>query len=246
MRRAFSTTTLASTLLYLIGSGVWLMGTAAFAASDEEAIRKAFADYKEALVGGDATAAVAQVDDSTLEYFEELRSLAAGAGEEAVRERSFIDRLLILSIRHSFEDSEIDDLSLQALIGRATEEGWIAPQTVAQLEMGKVTVVGNQATAEALTRASAANPNLSGPIDGLEYEFERDEEGRWRFKFGSLVRSLDALVEQLTGQMGANQDDFLFMLIESFSGEKVLPDVWDRSTPSPSPDEGSENPPQNG
>lgn len=194
--------------------------------NDEELVRRAFESYKRALVEGDADLAVAQVDEETLRYFRELRDLAATAPEMTVRQRSFVDRLLILAMRHSFDPAELADLSLERLIGRATEEGWIAPQTVAQLEMGQVTIDGDRAVGEAMTAASAANPDIAGPIDGLRYEFVRAESGEWRFRFGSLVRSLNVLVEQLTGQLGAQQDDFLFMLIESFSGEKVLPEVW--------------------
>lgn len=197
--------------------------------SEADKVRQTFDAYKLALVNGDAAAAVAQVDAGTLEYFGALRDLAATASEAAVRERSFVDQLLILSMRHSFDPSTLRSLTLDQLMARATAEGWIAPQTVAQLEMGEVVVDGDRAYGEAMTRATLANPELSSPIDGLRYEFVKDESGAWRFGFGSLVRSLNVLVEQLTGQLGGNQDDFLFMLIESFSGEKVLPDVWQAS-----------------
>ncbi len=209
-------------------AGLVALWTAAVAAADDEkAVRQVFLEYKKALVGGDADAAVQLVDDETLAYFQELRGLAAAGSEEEIRARSFIDRLLVLSIRHTFEASEIATLSLEGLMGRATREGWISPQTIAQLEMGEVEILGDRATAQAMTTASATNPDLAGPVDGLHYEFQRID-GQWRFGFGSLVRSLDVLVEQLTSQLGASQDDFLFMLIESFSGEKVLPEVWER------------------
>ncbi|MEM1249424.1 MAG: hypothetical protein AAGK22_23825 [Acidobacteriota bacterium] len=194
--------------------------------TDPTAVRRTFEAYKDALVSGNAAQAVAQVDDGTLEYFGALRDLAISAGEEAIRERSFVDQLLILSMRHSFEPGTLQSLTLEQLMTRATSEGWIAPQTVAQLEMGAVQIEGDRAYGEAMTRATAANPELSSPIDGLRYEFVRASDGTWRFGFGSLVQSLNVLVEQLTGQLGGNQDDFLFMLIESFSGEKVLPEVW--------------------
>ena len=207
-----------------------LLGAAGVVAAQEgaevRAVRQTFENYKAALVAGDAASAVSQVDADTLRYFEELRGLAASGTEDEIRSRSFVDRLLVLSIRHTFPSDLIASLSLEELMAKAVADGWIAPQTVAQLQIGEIVIEGDRATGEAMTSASAANPDLAGPVDGLRYEFVR-EDGAWFFRFGSLVQSLNALVEELTGQLGGSQDDLLFMLIESFSGEKVLPEVWD-------------------
>lgn len=193
----------------------------------EEAVRRVFADYKAALVQGDGEAAVALVDAATLRYFEELRDLALTGSEEEVRARSFIERLLVVSMRHELGPLEMAELDLGDLIRIAVEEGWISPQSIAQLEMGEVRIDGGRAEGDARTRAQATGTAEQGPVASLVYEFVL-EEGAWKFRFGSLVSSLDRLVSDFAAELGLAEDDLIFTLVESFSGRKVLPEVWER------------------
>lgn len=209
--------------------GLMLAGAGATAGSDvaaEEAVRRVFSEYKQALIGGDGEAAVKLVDQDTLRYFEVLRGLALDGGEEEVRSRSFIERLLIVSMRHQLEPQQIAELSLADLIRIAVEEGWISPQSIAQLEMGAVRIDGDRAEGEARTRAASEEDGVN-PVETLRYEFVR-EGGSWKFRFSSLVSNLDRLVAELATQLGLAEDELIFTLVESFSGRQVLPDVWER------------------
>lgn len=192
----------------------------------EEAVRRVFAEYKRALIEGDGEAAAKLVDAETLRYFEELRELAVGASEEEVRSRSFIERLLVVSMRHQLEPRQMAELELADLIRIAVEEGWISPQSIAQLEMGEVRVEGEVAEGEARTRASTEEAG-GNPVETLRYEFVR-EDGAWRFRFSSLVSSLDRLVTEFAAELGLAEDELIFTLVESFSGRQVLPEVWER------------------
>ena len=207
--------------------------------SDEEvvaAIERVFEQYKSALLAGDGEGAVALVDQQTHDYWSVLRDLAASGAEEKVRERSFIDRLLIVSIRHEIPADQLATMELQELIRVAFASGWIAPASIEQLVMGQVSVEGDTARAPAMTRASAADASTSSVVDTLDYEFV-EEEGEWKFRFASLVVGLNRVIAELTAALGTEEDDLIFMLVESFSGRKVLPDVW--QTPP-----GTESPPQ--
>ncbi len=191
---------------------------------DVEAVRNVFIAYKQALLEGDGDTAVDLVDQATLDYWGELRRLALEGSETEVRERSFIERLLIVSVRHEVPLEELEVLDLGGLIRMAVEAGWIGQGSIVQLEMGEVTVDGDVATGQALTGAGATGVN---PVEGLGYRFVR-EAGEWRFSFVSLVRGLDRVIADLTSQLGTDENDLIFMLVESFSGRAVLPEVWER------------------
>lgn len=207
----------------------------------EASVRQVFDDYKRALLTGDSVTAVRLVDKATREYYAGLRALAIDGSEEEVRGRSFIDRLLIVSMRHQVGIDAVRELELEDLIKRAVEEGWISRASIMQLEMGAVSVVGDRARGEAGTRASLNSPDAgSNPVAGLYYEFVR-EDGDWKFQFASLVKSLDRVISDFTAQLGTDEDALIFQLVESISGRPVLPAVWqppgsdvDAETPSQS------------
>jgi hypothetical protein len=197
------------------------------ASADETAVREVFARYKAALIAGDGAAAQALVDAATLDTFDRLRRLALEGTEAEVHGLSFVERLLVVSMRHALDRESIETMDLAALIETAVGEGWISPQTLAQLDIGAVTVDGDQAWAEARSGLQPA-PSAGGEGEvELAYRFVR-EGGAWRFRFASLIETLDALVAELTAALGADEDQLIFMLVESFSGRQVLPEVWER------------------
>ena len=195
--------------------------------TSEEQVRAVFYRYKEALVSGDGVTAAALVDRETLDYFEEVRELALSGSAEQIRQRSFIDRLLIVSMRHEIAPEAMSEIELEDLIRTAMSAGWISPASIQQLEIRDIRVDGNSATGSAVTSASLSDPTLAGPVDDLRYGFAL-EGGQWKFRFSSLVDSLNGLIAQFTRQLGTDEDDLIFTLVEAFSGRAVLPEVWDK------------------
>lgn len=208
----------------LVGSCVALFATpvAADEAADVAAIRDLFNRYKAALLSGDGATAARLVDSETLQYFEEIKGLALDGAEDAVRERPFVDRLLIVTMRHQLPAAELQDMDLEGLLKHAIDAGWIGKQSIMGLGIGEVTVDGDQATAVAVTPTQSTGTETSSE---LRYRFVRDQ-GEWRFGFRSLVESINQMIAQITKQMGTDQDALIFVLVEQLSGRKVLPEVW--------------------
>ncbi len=194
-----------------------------------QAIRQVFEAYRTALSEGDSTTAAALVDQATHDYWHELRTLALEADAATLRERSFIERLLVVSLRHEIDAAKISSMELSGLLETAIASGWVAAASVDRLEMGAVTVEGTVASAPAMTGSTAPNDSVAAPaaVEGLEYRF-RYENGAWRFGFADLVRGLEGVIAELTRQLGTGEDDLIFMLVENLTGRPVLPAVWER------------------
>ena len=211
--------------LLLLGSA-----TAAQAQSDDAAaVHDLFARYKTALLSADGATASRLVDRETFTYFDEIKSLALSGDEGSVRSRPFVDRLLIVTMRHELPAEELGGMNLEGLLEHAIDAGWIGKSSIAQLGIGEVTVDGDEAFAVAVT--GGQTPADAALSDGLRYRFVR-EDGEWRFGFRSLVESINQVIANLTAQMGTDQDALIFILVEQLSGRKVLPEVW--SLPDPS------------
>ena len=224
-RRSAGWCTVAAVLFAAVsfGTGSLLAATRSTVVGEDAAeIRRVFEAYRTALASGAGQEAAALVDEDTFSYFEQLKRLALEGGEDAVRSRPFVDRLLVVSMRQAVSRSELEGLELGGLMNKALSEGWISPQTVAQLDIGEVEVDGDFATATAVS----LNPMVSFEEgDPMLYEFKR-EQGRWRFAFSSLVASLNRLVEEFTAELGTDQDDLIFLLVQNLTGRPVLPEVW--------------------
>lgn len=87
-------------------------------------------------------------------------------------------------------------------------------------------IEGDCVYGEVMMCVMVVNLELLSLIDGLCYEFVWVLDGLWCFGFGFFVQSFNVFVEQFIGQFGGSQDDFFFMLIEFFFGEKVFFEVW--------------------
>ena len=189
---------------------------------DTAAIKDLFNRYKSALLTGDGATAARLVDRETFAYFEEIKGLALDGAEEAVRQRPFVDRLLIVTMRHELPKEELQGMDLEGLLKHAIDAGWIGKQSIMGLGIGEITVNGDEATAVAITPTQSPGAQASSE---LQYRFVR-EQAEWRFGFRSLVTSINTMISQLTGQMGTDQDALIFVLVEQISGRKVLPEVW--------------------
>lgn len=204
-------------------------------------VRSAFERYRRALIEGDAELASSLVDSATFAYLEELKQLALVAEPEALSARSFVDRLLVVTLRHTLAADQIRTLTLTQLISLAIDGQWLSAATLEQLRMGAITVQGDEAWGEALT--AAGDSLQSEGLEELRYEFRREREspgaqGAWKFRFAGLVESLGVLVGQFTAQLGTQDEALIFMLVENLSGKPVAPGVWEARI-----DPGTQTPP---
>jgi len=201
--------------------------------TEESRVQKVFRDYKQALMTGDGDAAAALVDEGTLDYFQGVQRLALSGSREEVSARSFIDRLLVVTMRNELEREVLESLELDDLLHHAIEAGWIGKASISRLDIGEVSIDGDEASGVALTGGQVPSPEDGDP---LRYSFVR-EDGEWKFRFSSLVESLNHLITQFTAQLGTNEDDLIFTLVQAISGKQVLPEIWDVDSDPPSPED---------
>ena len=91
----------------------------------EAAVRATFEAYRQALMAGDGELAASLVDRETGEYYRQLKRLVLEGSEEEVRQRTFVDRFLVVAFRHQFASDELAAMELADVIVRAMDLGWI-------------------------------------------------------------------------------------------------------------------------
>lgn len=197
---------------------------------DVLAVRRVFDGYKTALMSADGASARRLVDQATLDYYQRVKDLALEADAETMKGETFINRLLVVTLRQELAPEVLADMEFEDLVVHAVSRGWIGQEAVEQIEMGRVKVQGDDATAEARIAGRddvAQDPTAAGGLAALSYRFTR-EDGQWKFRFSTLVESLNETVSQLSAQLGTQEDDLIFTLVEALSGKPVLPEIWER------------------
>src|SRR5262245_6864488 len=88
---------------------------------DVAAVRDLFNRYKTALLAGDGATAARLVDSETFAYFDEIKALTLTGTEEVVKKRPFVDRLLIVTMRHELPLDELRGMDLEGLLKHAID-----------------------------------------------------------------------------------------------------------------------------
>ena len=130
---------------------------------DAAAIRDLFNRYKAALLSGDGATAARLVDPRPSSTSRRSRASTLNGAEDAVRQRPFVDRLLIVTMRHELPAAELEGMDLEGLLKHAIDAGWIGKQSIMGLGIGEITVNGDEATAVAITPAQAPGTDAAPP-----------------------------------------------------------------------------------
>lgn len=185
--------------------------------NEADAVRAAFAGYKQAILDQDGVTALGWVDAKTLAYYGRMRELALHAERDAVARLSTMDKLMVFTVRHRIVREAVEAMDGAGLFVHAVEQGWIGKRSVVGNEIGEVAIAGTTATGTHVT---------GGRTSGLKWVFTK-EGGRWKIDLTSNMALGDQALKAAIGMSGMGEDEFLFSMLESVSGRKVESGVWE-------------------
>lgn len=208
MTRAFRTITV---LLMLA------MATCAPAQKKEEKlVRKAFDDYKTAILNDKGQHAADRVDSRTIQYYGHILDLVRTADSATVHGLSIMDRLMVFSVRHRTPKADLLRFDGRALFVYAVESGMVGKNSVAGNTIGEVVVEGSFAKGQLVVNGEGAP---------FQFHFYKEEE-RWKLDITSLFSISTMAFQKMAADSGQEENDFLFTLLEMITGRKPGPEVW--------------------
>jgi hypothetical protein len=184
--------------------------------SEDGLVRRAFLSYKEAILQQQGQSAVLLVSRATLQYYARMKTLALVGQEKEVRLLSPMNKIMVLSLRHRVPVDDLRGMTPEEVFTYAVNHGWIGKNSVLDSDIGGLQVFGNDASAEYVK---------SGTPTPLKYRFTK-EDGKWKIDLTALMPVADQAMSMLIKQKGLDEDTFITSLIESISGKKVLPSIW--------------------
>ncbi len=184
--------------------------------NNENEIRDCWSSYKSSILNGDGIIAVTYVSSSTLDYYGEMRDTALMANVSEVKNLSTTNMLMVLMLRHLVDRDELNAMTSEDLIIYAIEQGWIGEDSVVNSDIGKVTISENNAFAVYL---------MGGQETPFRYEFVK-ENGQWKLDIASLIPTTNAVLKETLETNDIDEEEFIFLTLESMSGIKVSDDIW--------------------
>jgi hypothetical protein len=183
---------------------------------EEESVRQVLIAYKDAVLKHQGDSAALVVNRNTLEYFGGMKTMALEANEQEVRQLTPLHRMMVLSFRHRIPANELRAMTPEGVFIHSINQGWVGKNSVLDSDVGKVQVFGDNASAEFL-KAGKPTP--------LKLRFTK-EDGKWKIDFTSVFPLSDQALSMLIKKKEVDEDTFIISLIESVSGKKVSPSIW--------------------
>lgn len=204
-------------LLMLLLAARWGTPAVAFASDqDAQQILQTFGGYRSALLEGDGPAAANLLSVKTHSYYDEVRALALTEKAEALQRRPLAKQLQVLLYRTRVPQRVLESMSSTGLISHSVEQGWIARDSVAKVEPGKVDVRGD----EAMLHISS-----DGEDRGPAFFFRREPAG-WRLDLVPILRVTEKPLRDSASRGNMNVSDFLLFLVERAVGREVGVEAW--------------------
>ena len=220
MERLFAVVRLASLLIAAVA--VYMLLRVA-QPPPEQGVRQTFAAYKRAIVADDGAAAAALLSKGTVDWYGKVWELTLHGSKEEVERLGTLEKLQVLGFRQRVPADELRAMSPRELFAYAVRRGWVGKANIGGTEIGAITAADDTAVAKAL---------FAGKDSGQQYRFVR-EGGRWLFdQLPTLEAGGDALTAAAQHR-GVPVDAFVEHMVESASGKKVTPDLWQPPFPRP-------------
>lgn len=188
-----------------------------------EAVRAAMEAYRAAILASEGARAVELVTANTVEKFGELRVAALTEDREAIKQRSLMEELIVLLIRHRVPTAKLQAMDAKAMLLHAYDEGWVGKESVKDIALGEVKISGEAASIALVDGAGRPTP--------LHFELRR-EQGVWKLDVTSMMAQTQGTMKQALAQVDPDPDAAILKLLTMMTGRDYDASAWDPPRPA--------------
>ncbi len=198
------------TLLFLSTASSFGQGT------EENLVKDAFNNYKSAILNDKGEEALGYIDAKTIKYYTDILETVKKADSATGNSLSLIDKITVFSIRHRATKEEVMKMDGKGLFVYAIKKGMVGKNSVANNSIGDVTIDKEFAKGQLI---------VSGQKTPLYFHFYK-ELGQWKLNLISLFPVSNIAFRKMVEDSGENENDYLFMLLETLTGKKPGAGIW--------------------
>jgi hypothetical protein len=180
-----------------------LATTAACSSSSSKAdspasVAASYSAYTKAVSAKSGQAAADLLTQSSLQYYDRMRTLALDANAATLARQRLIDQLGVLTMRAALDPAVLRKASPHDIIQTGVEKGLISSGQLATSGLQQIRVNGDTATA--VLKSSTG----SSPI-----RFHR-EDGRWKFEVTSLLDPVESALSAAAAQQKVSANKLIY------------------------------------
>lgn len=196
--------------LLLIGSWVF--------AQEATKVKACFDGYKAAVMDMNGQEAFTFINKKTKDYYEDILAKALDADSMAVEKMNLADKFTIIQLRLILTAEKIKKMDAERFFIFAVKEGLIGKASVEHIEMGDISVDGNQASGKFISRGKPAD---------FSFSFDK-EQGNWKLDLTSLFPYSAQALKLMIERGKYEENDFLLRILSSLvpDGKKLGMNLW--------------------
>ena len=160
--------------------------------------------------------AVSLLDSKTITYYGELLEMIKTYDSLKLDKQSPMNKVTVLSVRHRGTKDEILKMNGESLIVFAIDKGMVGKNSVANNDIGKITVTGDFAKGVLV---------VNDKPTPISYQFYK-ENGTWKFNLTSMFPMGNIAFKRIIEQSGLPENEALLSMLEMASGTKPASTIW--------------------
>ena len=182
----------------------------------EQFIRRAFNNYKSAILTGKGEEAIKFVDSRTTKYYVNILGIVKTADSLKITSLPLIDKMTVLFTRHTATKEEILSMNGNDLFIYSVKKGMVGESSIDNIEIGDVVVDGNFAIGQLVS---------NGQKTSIHFLFYK-EDGQWKFDLTSMFSITNMAIKKMIQDSGENENDFWLSVLEMLTGSKPKKEIW--------------------
>lgn len=182
--------------------------------ADEEAIKRCYALYQDALIRKDGDAVLAVVDSNTIAQHDTLLERAKNMTRPALEMLPVAERMQVLITRVRLNRARLATLTGADLVKLSITEGWTASQGAGAMRLTSINIDGDTAKAK-----------ISHEAQLLRF---RKENGEWLLDQSYTLEVLNSRLENSIRKRGLKENDMVAEMMKQENDGKDPPaKIWD-------------------
>lgn len=187
-------------------------------AKEKKLVKKAFEDYKHAILTDKGTLAVTFVDSRTIQYYSNILKNVKSSDSAIVSSLPLMDKIMVFSIRHRATNEEIKSFDGKSLLIYAINKGMVGKNSVTSNTIGDVVVDGNFAKGQLIN---------NGQEMPIYFHFYKEDE-KWKVDLTSVFAIANQAMKQMINNSGQSENEYVFELLEIITNKKPGREIWNK------------------
>lgn len=182
--------------------------------SEEKLVRKAFDNYKTAVLNKQGEQAVNYVSAKTIDYYSNMLELVKTADSTTIDRLQLMDKLMVLTVRLRIPKEEILKFDGKSFLEYGISNGMIG--NIANFSIGDVKITGDTAKGQFMVGKEKAP---------FYYDFYK-ENGQWKIDLTSILAISETAFSAMIQESGQTENEILLLLLEKIAGAKPDNTMW--------------------